>query len=74
MFYVHYQSETGNIVSYGSVNDDAAGNTAAGLKTLTFNCDIPGFIDTNGRCMMKVDVERRLLVFKNPTTIPAPIE
>ena len=73
MFHVNYNSD-GAIIGYGSSKEDAAVNDALGLKTLTFNCDIPGFINSNGACMMKVDVENRLLVFKNPTTIPKPIE
>jgi len=73
MFFVNYNS-AGNIISYCGAPDAAHNDVPDGCETLKFASDVPGFINSNGQCMMKVDVEKKLLVFTNPVTIPAPIE
>lgn len=72
MFFVNYNSE-GKIISYCGAPDASHNDAPEGCQTLVFAADIPGFINFNGVCAMKVDVERKLLVFLNPVTIPAPI-
>ena len=72
MFFVNYNSN-GNIVSYSGGADGSGNECPSDCQTLVFASDIPGFINSNGACMMKVDVENKLLVFINPQTIPKPI-
>lgn len=73
MFFVNYDLKTGEIISYTGAQDDTDNDVSAEHGTLKFTSDIPGFINSNGACMMKVDVENKVLVFKNPVTIPKPI-
>ena len=72
MFFVNYDS-SGNIVSYCGAPDVSDNDCPQDCSTLIFSSDIPGFINSNGGLMMQVDVEKKILVFKNPVTIPAPI-
>ena len=72
MFFVNY-NEAGNIVSY-TEGEDASHNVApADCKTLTFASAVPGLINSNGACLMKVDTKKKELVLINPVTIPKPI-
>lgn len=72
MFFVNYNSE-GKIISYCGAPDASHNDVPEGCETLKFASDVPGFINSNGVCMMQVDVENKVLVFKNPVTIPKPI-
>ena len=72
MFFVNYNSD-GHIISYTSAPDALHNAVPDGCFMLTFANDIPGFINSNGVCMMKVDVNKKLLVYINPAVIPEPI-
>lgn len=73
MFFVNYNAE-GKIISYTGAPDASHNDVPENCLTLKFASDIPGFINSNGVLMMKVDVEKKLLVFLHPATIPSPIE
>jgi hypothetical protein len=73
MFFVNYNPTTGAIVSYSGGPDRLEHECPGGCEVLAFASDIPGFINTNGALMMKVDVENKVLVFINPVSIPKPI-
>ena len=72
MFFVNYASD-GKIVSYSGAPDGSLHECPADCETLVFAAEIPGFINSNGACMMKVDVEKKELVLINPQVIPKPI-
>lgn len=72
MFFVNYDS-SGNIISYTGAPDASDNAAPEGCGTLTFASDIPGFLNSNGVCIMKVDTVNKVLVFINPVTIPKPI-
>ena len=76
MFFVNYLP-TGQIVSYTGTPgtaDASVNDCPAGCSTLSFSQDeIPGFINSNGACMMQVDTTNNVLVYINPVAIPAPI-
>ncbi len=72
MFFVNYNSD-GKIVNYTGAPDASHNDCPADCQTLVFASDIPGFINSNGALMMKVDAVNKVLVLINPQTIPAPI-
>lgn len=72
MFFVSYNS-TGAVVSYSEGSDISTHDQPKDCETLTFATVIPGFTTPSGSCTMKVDLEKKELVFINPKTIPKPL-
>lgn len=72
MFFVNYDP-AGNIRSYCGAPYASHNDVPDDCNTLVFASDIPGFINSNGTLMMRVDIEKKELVFINPTSIPKPI-
>lgn len=73
MFTIYFDPQTGSITDY---KEDPVANTDAvpnGRSSFSFANIVPGMFNSNGLCLMKVDVQSQKLVLINPVQIPEPL-
>lgn len=56
MFCINYKNEDGEIVSYQEGPDEGGNNRPEGCSTITLDNKVPNMFNSNGHCVVKVDL------------------